>query len=482
MGKRRFGKSLVLFLCLLVSDLASFYLALAGGYFLRKSIIPHFYSNLPVFNFTFTYFASFWWMPLAFVFFIALEGLYTKRISFWEGLRRLWKAILLASAVMLALVTLGKMGHRISRLVLLFSSMLSFFTFPFCRFLTKYFFYVFGLFQERAVILGAGQAGQAVAKGFKRDKCYDYKIVGFLDDFKTGFVQVDGEKYPVLGKIEDLASIVSKEGIKTAVLAMPSLKGAKIKEIFTNARKQVAEVLVVPELFGISLLNSELDYLFYEEIFLLHTKNNLASPLNRAIKRVFDLVLSSVICVLTLPIMAIIAILIKLTSPGPVIFTQWRIGQNGKPFKIYKFRSMYQDAEERLNEILENDPKLKELYDKIRKIPDDPRITPIGKFLRKTSLDELPQIFNVLKGEMSLVGPRPVVEEELKRYYKEDAQYYLMVKPGVAGLWQVSGRSDTSYEFRKRLDAWYVQNWCLWLDIVLLLQTIKVVLKGEGAY
>ncbi|MCD6319973.1 MAG: sugar transferase [Candidatus Desulfofervidaceae bacterium] len=482
MGKSHLKSAWCFFLCLLVSDLIAFYLALGGGFFLRKSVFPHFYSNLPVFNFTFAYFASFWWMPLTFICFIALEGLYTKKVSFWESLRRLWKAILLASAVIFALITLGKMGHRISRLVLLFSSILSFFSFPFCRFLTKRLLYTLGFFQEKAIILGAGQAGQAVAKGIKRDKCYDYTIIGFLDDFKTGFVQVDGEKYPILGKLKDLATIAYKEGIKTAVLAMPSLKSAKIKELFTNVRKHVPEVLVVPELFGISLLTSELDYLFYEEIFLLHTKNNLASPLNRAIKRTFDLVLGSVIFILALPLMAIIAILIKLTSPGPVIFSQWRIGQNGKPFKIYKFRSMYQDAEERLKEILENDHQMKKLYDKIRKIPNDPRVTPIGKFLRRTSLDELPQILNVLKGDMSLVGPRAALKEEIENYYKEQAFFCFQVKPGITGLWQVSGRNKTDFEFRVRLESWYVQNWCLWLDIIILLQTIKVVLKMEGAY
>lgn len=481
MGKL-YGKSLSFFLCLVISDLIAFYLALAGGFFLRKSIIPHFYSNLPVFNFTFTYFVSIWWMPLVFIFFIALEGLYIKRLSFWESLKRLWKAVWLGSVAILALITLGKMGHRVSRLVLFSASILSFFSFPFCRFLIKRLFHSLKLFQEKIIILGAGQAGQAVAKGINRDKHYDCEVIGFLDDYKTGFVQVDGKKYPILGKIKDIASIVSKEGIETAVLAMPSLNGIRIKQLFIEVRKQVPKVLIVPELLGISLLNSELDYLFYEEIFLLHTKNSLASPLNRAIKRIFDLVVGSMICIFSLPIMAIIAILIKLTSPGPVIFTQWRIGQNGKPFKIYKFRTMYQDAEKRLKEILENDHEVRELYNKFRKIPNDPRVTSIGKFLRKTSLDELPQVFNVLKGDMSLVGPRAAFKEEIENYYKDQAVFYFQVKPGITGLWQVSGRNKTDFMFRVRLESWYVQNWCLWLDIILLLQTIKVVLKREGAY
>ncbi len=142
---------------------------------------------------------------------------------------------------------------------------------------------------------------------------------------------------------------------------------------------------------------------------------------------------------------------------------------------------MYVDAEERLPKILAQDRELKEVYLKRRKIPNDPRITPIGHFLRKTSLDELPQIFNVLKGEMSLVGPRPALPEELEKYYKEEAQYYLQVKPGITGLWQVSGRNKTDFCFRVKIESWYVQNWCLWLDIIILLQTVKAVIKMEGA-
>ena len=143
---------------------------------------------------------------------------------------------------------------------------------------------------------------------------------------------------------------------------------------------------------------------------------------------------------------------------------------------------MYSDAKERLEKLLKEDPKIKEEWEKNFKLKNDPRITKIGNFLRKTSLDELPQIFNVLKGEMNFVGPRPVVQEEIDQYYKDDAEYYFMVKPGITGLWQVSGRSDTDYNFRIETDKWYVLNWSLWLDIIILFKTVKAVLKREGAH
>ncbi len=200
-------------------------------------------------------------------------------------------------------------------------------------------------------------------------------------------------------------------------------------------------------------------------------------------KRPFDLIFSLLAILLLGPIMLFIAILIKITDRGPVFYTHERVGYKGKKIKVLKFRSMYPDADKRLKEILEKDPKAREEWEKTFKLKNDPRVTLIGKFLRKTSLDELPQFFNVLKGDMSIVGPRPVVEEELKKYYKEKAEIYKSVKPGITGYWQVEGRSDVEdYEERVRMDEWYVKNQSFWLDVKIILKTIKVMLTGKGAY
>ena len=200
-------------------------------------------------------------------------------------------------------------------------------------------------------------------------------------------------------------------------------------------------------------------------------------------KRPFDLIFSLLAILLLGPIMLFIAILIKIKDRGPVFYTHERVGYKGKKIKVLKFRSMYPDADKRLKEILEKDPKAREEWEKTFKLKNDPRVTPIGKFLRKTSLDELPQFFNVLKGDMSIVGPRPVVEEELKKYYKEKAEIYKSVKPGITGYWQVEGRSDVEdYEERVRMDEWYVKNQSFWLDVKIILKTIKVMLTGKGAY
>jgi undecaprenyl-phosphate galactose phosphotransferase len=179
--------------------------------------------------------------------------------------------------------------------------------------------------------------------------------------------------------------------------------------------------------------------------------------------------------------MLIIVLLIKINSRGPAIFSQERVGKNDRSFRCYKFRTMFTDAEERFNTFLGNNPDAQNEWKNYWKLRIDPRITKIGSFLRRTSLDELPQILNVLKGDMSLVGPRPVTKREIDEYYKEHAKLCFGVPPGITGLWQVSGRSNTSYDYRIALDSWYVRNWNLWLDIVILLKTVKVVINREGA-
>jgi len=213
----------------------------------------------------------------------------------------------------------------------------------------------------------------------------------------------------------------------------------------------------------------------------LYVRQNLLDKRRLGIKRFFDLSISLAASVFTLPITALIALSIRLESSGNVFYSQQRTGQNGKVFKVYKFRTMVTNADEVLHTYLKDNPSLEKEWLENHKLKNDPRLTKVGKFLRKTSLDELPQLYNVFAGSMSLVGPRPIVPAEIQKYghvYKE----YCLVKPGITGLWQISGRNDTSYDDRVRLDHYYVCNWSVWLDLWILLRTIPVVLKGSGAY
>jgi len=206
-------------------------------------------------------------------------------------------------------------------------------------------------------------------------------------------------------------------------------------------------------------------------------------PKNLWWKRPFDILFSVFAIIVSIPVMLPIALVIKLTDGGSVFYKHTRVGYRGRKFKVLKFRTMYMDADKKLKEILSKDPEAREEWEKTFKLKNDPRITPIGRFLRSTSLDELPQFFNVLKGDMSVVGPRPVVEEELRKYYREKAKIYASVKPGITGYWQVEGRNDVgSYEERVRMDEWYVKNQSFWLDIKIILKTIKVIFTRKGAY
>lgn len=201
----------------------------------------------------------------------------------------------------------------------------------------------------------------------------------------------------------------------------------------------------------------------------------------RILKRTFDLLTCGTLLPVLLPVLFVISALIRLQSKGPAIYTQVRLGHNGKPFKLYKFRTMVDNADNLLDKYLADNPQMAKEWEETHKLHNDPRVTAFGQLLRKTSLDELPQILNILKGEMTLVGPRPIVDAEIKkygRYYGEYCELY----PGLTGLWQISGRSDTTYERRLACDHYYANNWTPGLDIKIVLKTIPVTLKGFGAY
>lgn len=211
--------------------------------------------------------------------------------------------------------------------------------------------------------------------------------------------------------------------------------------------------------------------------FSLHAKIK-----HRPLKRLFDILFSLGALVCLSPLLFLIATMIRLTSKGYSVYSHERIGRGGKPFKCYKFRTMYSDADAKLQELLANDPKMKLEWEKTFKLKNDPRVTSIGAFLRKTSLDELPQFWNVLKGDLSVVGPRPVVRSEIKKCYGQKAAKILSIRPGLTGLWQVSGRNDTTYSTRIRFDEHYIENQSLWLDIKLIAKTIPAMIFSRGAY
>lgn len=231
---------------------------------------------------------------------------------------------------------------------------------------------------------------------------------------------------------------------------------------------------------GVPFYGMEIAHFFSHEVLLIQLRNNLANPLHRVCKRVFDLFAATSLLLLLSPVFAVLTYKVSRDGGNP-FFGHVRVGQKGQPFKCFKFRSMVVNAQEVLAHLLATDAQAKAEWEQDFKLKNDPRVNKLGEFMRRTSLDELPQLWNVLKGDMSLVGPRPVVQAELERY-GEDVDYYLMSKPGMTSLWQVSGRNDVDYATRVYLDSWYVKNWSLWSDIAILFKTISVVTKRSGAY
>jgi Undecaprenyl-phosphate galactose phosphotransferase WbaP len=231
---------------------------------------------------------------------------------------------------------------------------------------------------------------------------------------------------------------------------------------------------------GVPLHGTDMSHFFSHEVALLRMRNNLRRWPARLTKRLFDTLAALMLLVLLSPGFLLVALAIRLDG-GPALFAHPRIGKKGQVFNCYKFRTMVVDAEKQLEQLLQRQPELRKQWQAEHKLRLDPRVSPLGRFLRRTSLDELPQLINVIRGEMSLVGPRPVVRSELPRY-GDQVGYYLMVRPGMTGLWQVSGRNDVDYDTRVYLDSWYVKNWSLWHDLVILFKTVSVVLTRQGAY
>ncbi|MBC7101611.1 MAG: exopolysaccharide biosynthesis polyprenyl glycosylphosphotransferase, partial [Parvibaculum sp.] len=270
-----------------------------------------------------------------------------------------------------------------------------------------------------------------------------------------------------------------RHGARFVVLAPSPEEMASLDNILRALHRARIAFSIVPPVKGIGALALEAGNFFSHDLVMLTLADNLNRPLARLMKRSFDLVVASVALLALLPFFGVVSMLIRLDG-GPAFYGHRRVGEKGHEFQCRKFRTMHVDSDAILKEVLENDPLRAAEWARDQKLRIDPRVTPVGEFLRKTSLDELPQLLNVIRGEMSLVGPRPVTYAEVLRY-GEDAEYYLSAKPGITGLWQVSGRNETTYMRRVELDAWYVKNWSLWQDIAIMFKTFPAVLLRRGA-
>lgn len=471
-------KNVIEVFAFLAADLISIFIIFKLAVIIRTGLLPHIYAGFPT-EFPYQKAIDNLWLFVVWILFFIYEGLYTKRVPFWDEVKAIWKVAIYSVVSICVIVTMGKLSAEISRTVVLLMGLLAMGIIPTTRIILKNKLRRIGLLKRRALILGAGETGQLILTALKKEPNYGYDIRGFIDDAPELYGRkIDGLKVHYgLGRTE---RYISRCGIQDIFIAIPEAGWEKMQSIINNLQHKAERILFVPGIFGIAVLGTRIHHFFNEQTFALEVKNNLAEPLNIFIKRCSDFI----ICLLFLPALflltCLIAVLIKLDSKGSVIFRQERIGKNGKPFMCYKFRTMYTNAEEKLEEVLEIDPKARREWENHWKLSNDPRVTKLGKFLRMTSLDETPQIFNVLKGEMSIVGPRPYLPRE-RKFLDKYGEIIHSVYPGITGLWQVSGRSHSSYEHRLALDSWYVRNWNLWIDIVIIFRTIGTVLRKDGA-
>lgn len=429
-------------LTLVVFDLVAIFLAILFAVFVRK--IANIFWELPVIDYSYLMFYA---VYITLIIIFGYLGIYTKRFDFWHETKLVVKACFLSFIILFSGLALGQNAAYYSRTTLILIFFFCMFLVPVVKFFTKKYLFKLGFWKKSAKVISDN-------KDFKNQ---------LFEDWYLGYVRASG--------LERSTIFIDGQAIGKE----------KLNKIIENNITNSREIIFTPVLGGYDFSQSYIYNLFNSKTNIFTLENRLLSKRNKIVKTVIDYFIVMLFSCFWLPLFVLISILIKCEEPrARVLFSQKRIGLNGKEFTCYKFRSMYEN-QDFMEKWLEENPQEKVHYEQFHKYINDPRVTKLGKFLRKTSLDELPQLFNVLKGEMSLVGPRPYMLNEKEKIGLKE-KFILSVKPGITGLWQVSGRSDVGFYHRTEIDVWYMKNWSLWNDIVILLKTLKIVLKRDGAY
>ena len=466
---RRSLVALVLIFADALSILTSFVLAFHARAWLLVDVVPLF----PRMEHGIGMYLAAWALIFLWLVIFAYEDLYPSiGKGFWDEMKALLKGNGLAFTIIVLLTFVTKTSILFSRPVILFAFLASLVILPFMRHTARDVLMRGGFWQKEVVVVGFPAAVRQVLCTLKKHPDLGLRPVGVV--LPEGG---EAEGLPVYPGIENLDMLPVKA--EEVILAMPHVAPDELVRVVEKAMKVAPVVKMVPDLFGIVSTGVKTHDL--DGMLLLELEDRLSQRRNVFVKRAFDVALSLLGLVLLLPVFLVLALLIRIGSPGPVFFGHQRLGKDGQFFTCHKFRTMRTDAQAALLKLLEENPALNDEWEKDFKLKDDPRITGIGSILRKTSLDELPQLWNVLRGDMSIVGPRPIVVDEKARY-GEKVRYLFRVPPGITGLWQVSGRNDIGYEERVLLDEYYAKNWSIWLDLEIIIRTFGVILKRDGAY
>ncbi len=465
----------------------AFMLALFSAKFFRDILLDDWH-NAPLSSYTQLKDMFFVWMCPIVLFLFFAKGHYTQRIPWWNQVQTILVVCFLALIVdgFIRFV----LDMPFSRLLITFSWGYAFFFILLGRQIVYMVTRGKGIWGMPTVVIGDQDIVGDVLYAFATDPYTGYRVETICiqdkkrDEFDATLIPPQYRETEVVTRKLDYCKYVKQNPEKFFIISFEHIRGKDRDELIKTLTTHNVRFAVLPPVSRLSLFEMEPRYFFGYDIMLLHTKKTLLSPIGRFLKRSMDIVVASTALLLLTPIMLLVSIMLKVEGQsGSVFYGGYRVGKYGDKFRCWKFQSMEPNSDHLLHELLERDPEAKADWEKYRKLKQpDPRVTTkTARIIRKTSIDELPQLWNVIKGDMSLVGPRPILEDEMELFGDAIIQY-TQVRPGITGLWQVSGRNETSFERRIYWDSWYVRNWSFWGDIVIMIKTLRVVLGGSGAY
>ncbi len=465
----------------------SFLLALFTAEFLKDVISSEIY-NKALFSYGSIQDLFFIWMCPIVLFLFFIKGHYTQRVPWWSQVQNV------LSICLLALILDGFMRFALdmsfSRLLVGLSWVYVFFLILIMRQIVYVLARGKGVWRIPTVVIGDVGTVTDILFAFSTDHYTGYNVQTVAlrdkksDEFEVGSIPKKYSEINIIREKIDYQKYIEDNLDHFFVISLETFRGVERDKLIKALTELNALYAVVPAISRISLMEMEPRHFFGYDIMLLHAKNSIFSLTGRILKRSMDIVLSLIAMLCLFPVILSVMVLLKIEGQGGSLFYGgYRIGRHGRKFKCWKFRSMEPDSDHLLHELLERDPLAKSEWDEFRKLKqEDPRITTkTARVIRKISVDELPQLWNVLIGDMSLVGPRPILEDEVELFGESIHQYY-KTRPGITGLWQVSGRNDTSFQRRIYWDNWYVRNWSCWGDIVIMIKTVRVLLGSSGSY
>ena len=396
--------------------------------------------------------------------------LMTRRMVTTNEFMTILKANFLAIIIVFFVIAVAKLGDNISRLIVLTHFLLNLLN-PIWSYLVKKQALKFSFLRRPVFAICDNDGKINIDRWFDAGNPFGYDVDIVINISNQSLVDVHK-------KVEEL---IKDNRFDSAIIDFDTQNMFELNDLLDHIQKNIHRVIILPKISKIPMINGELISSVHHKGMAFYVRNNLLSPVDKNIKKIFDFLLAIILIIIFSPILLCLYILVYISTKGKPLFSHLRIGKNGRKFKVYKFRTMHLNADEKLQSLLDTCEESRNEWEAEFKLKNDPRITKLGNILRKTSLDELPQLINVIRGEMSLVGPRPIVEKEIEKY-GEYFEYFVAVKPGITGLWQVSGRNDIDYDERVQLDVWYARNWSIELDLQILIKTIIVVLSKKGSY